>query len=246
MRIKKEGNIVLLSYNKYDKGEKESMNFETKYLIRWGIPGWVFIVFGYITYLSYGKKFILGSEFTVTQLLGIMISLGFVGVVLGYLMHQLYFSINWIFSKQSSKIMQKMLCLIKNKDKIEDINKYSFDHHKAYFMFEFHWQKELILLDENKRDFITERYRYMLSTIHGLGALIVSILFSIVAIIIIIFFNGFNWFSIVMLIFLAYLLWSVGKGFKYYSENLIYFQANFINAFHNKDFKENKRERIEL
>lgn len=43
------------------------MNFETKYLIRWGNPGWVFILFTYVSYLSFGHKLFLGTEFTVTQ-----------------------------------------------------------------------------------------------------------------------------------------------------------------------------------
>lgn len=222
------------------------MNFETKYLIRWGIPGWVFILFTYVTYLSYGKRFFLGNEFTVTQLLGIMVSLGFVGIVLGYLMHQIYFSVNWIFSKQSSKIMQKMLNIIENKEKIKGIDEYRFEHHKAYFMFEYHWQKELLQLDSEQRDYITERYRYMLTTIHGLGALLVSIVLSIFSVSVLIFLYGHNAFSSVMIIFLIYLGFSVWKGFGYYSENLIYFQANFINAFHNKELKKPNRERIEI
>jgi hypothetical protein len=222
------------------------MNFETKYLIRWGIPGWVFIVFSYVAYLSYGKKLFLGNEFTVTQLLGIMVSLGFVGIVLGYLMHQMYFSVNWIFSKQSSKIMQKTLDIIENKEKIIGIDKYKFDHHKAYFMLEYHWQKQLLLLDEEHREYITERYRYMLSTIHGLGALLVSIALSLISVGVIIVLQGHNWFSSLLLVLLVYLWYSVYKGFGYYSENLIYFQANFINAFHNKELKKPNRERIEI
>jgi hypothetical protein len=212
------------------------MNFETKYLIRWGIPGWVFIIFSYFTYLSYEKKNLLGYEFTVTQLLGIMISLGFVGIVLGYLMHQIYFSVNWIFSKQSSKIMQKTLDIIDKRDNIKDIDKYKFDHHKAYFMFEYHWQKLLVLQEEKQRDYISERYRYLLSTIHGLGALLVSILFSIAAVGLIIKLYGHNWFSTLMLFLLAYLGFSVWKGFGYYSENLIFYQGNFINAFQDEEF----------
>lgn len=43
------------------------MNFETKYLIRWGNPGWVFILFTYVSYLSCGHKLFLGTKFTVTQ-----------------------------------------------------------------------------------------------------------------------------------------------------------------------------------
>jgi hypothetical protein len=222
------------------------MNFETKYLIRWGIPGWVFIVFSYVCYLSYGKNLFLGNEFTVTQLLGIMISLGFVGIVLGYLMHQMYFSVNWIFSKQSSKIMEKLFDIIEHPEGIKGIDRYRFDHHKAYFMFEFHWQKHLILSDKDHRDYVSERYRYMLSTIHGLGALLVSIVLSILTVCILIYIYGHNLFTVLIILLLLYLGYSVWKGFGYYSENLIYFQANFINAFHNNELHKSSKEKIEI
>lgn len=222
------------------------MNFESKYLIRWGIPGWVFILFTYITYLSYKKSLFLGSEFNVTQLLGIMVSLGFVGIVFGYLMHQMYFSINWIFSNQSSKIMQKMLDIIEDKKKIKGIDKNKFDSHKAYFMLEYHWQKQLLKIEKEQREYIVERYRYMLTTIHGLGALLVSIVSSVISISALILLYGHNVFSSVMIILLIYLGFSVWKGFGYYSENLIHFQANFINFFHNEELKKSDGEIAEI
>jgi hypothetical protein len=222
------------------------MNFETKYLIRWGIPGWVFIVFSYVSYLSYGNNLFLGNEFTVTQLLGIMISLGFVGIVLGYLMHQMYFSVNWIFSKQSSKIMEKMFAIIEHTEGINGIDRHRFNHHKAYFMLEFHWQKQLILSDKDHREYVSERYRYMLSTIHGLGALLVSIVLSIITVCILIYNYGHSFFTGLIILLLFYLGYSVWKGFGYYSENLIYFQANFINAFHNNELQKPNIEEIEI
>lgn len=222
------------------------MNFETKYLIRWGIPGWVFILFSYVTYISYEKTTFLGTKFTVPQLLGIMVSLGFVGIVLGYLMHQIYFSLNWIFSKQSSKILNKMMSLINNKGKL-GISQYEFDHHKAYFTLEFYWQKQLLLIPEDKRNYISERYRYMLTTIHGLGALLVSIGLSIISVGVIVWRHEINFFTGAILLLLLYLCFSVFMGFRYYSENLIHFQANFINSFETKELKdEETRERIEV
>ncbi|HWL22397.1 MAG TPA: hypothetical protein VNR38_01360 [Ureibacillus sp.] len=222
------------------------MSFETKYLIRWGIPGWVFIIFTYVTHLSYKGNPFLGNQFTVPQLLGILISLGFVGIVLGYLMHQIYFSVNWIFSKSSSKKLKKTMDLISDKD-VLGIDPYEFDHHRAYFTFEFYWQKQLLLAPEDKRTYIAERYSYLLTTIHGLGALLVSIILSVVSVGAIIINNELNWFSGTLVFILGYLCFSVFKGFSYYSENLIYFQANFINSFTKNEFKEkSSRERIEI
>ncbi|MCP3763885.1 hypothetical protein NLX67_16050 [Domibacillus sp. A3M-37] len=222
------------------------MNFETKYLIRWGIPGWVFILFSYVTYISYENTTFLGTEFTVPQLLGILISLGFVGIVLGYLMHQIYFSLNWIFSKQSSKIMSKIIALIDDEDDL-GIRKHEFDHHRAYFTFEFYWQKQLLLIPEDKRNYIAERHRYLLTTIHGLGALVVSLGLSLISVGVIIFRHELNWFTFAIIFILGYLFFSVFQGFRYYSDNLIHFQANFINSFVKKELKEEKlRERIEI
>ena len=159
-------------------------------------------------------------------------------------MHQIYFSINWLFSKQSSRILSKMMALIKDKDQFS-FDKFQFDPHEGYFSIEYQWHKELLLIDKEIREYITERYRYLLSTVHGLGALIVSISFSFISVIIIMLFYGFKHFPIFILLFLFYLLISVIMGFRYYSLNLIYFQASFFNDFFNKSYtKKPDRERI--
>ncbi|MBY0214118.1 hypothetical protein [Priestia aryabhattai] len=210
------------------------MNIDTKYLIRWGIPGWVFILFGYTSYLSIGnniKNSLFAGSFTVAQLLGILVSLGFVGVVFGYLMHQIYFSLNWIFTNQSTKIMSKMNGLVQNQEIFETNNQESSPHAKYYKM-EFNWQKQLLMLDEKKRTYIAERYAYLLSTIHGLGALLVSLVSSFIAVLVIAWSHHIlNGLMLFYILFLIYLGFSVYKGFKYYSENLNHFQANFLNSF---------------
>lgn len=225
------------------------MNIDTKYIIRWGIPGWVFILFGYTSYISVdtGNKSIFTSNFTVPQLLGILVSLGFVGVVLGYLMHQVYFSVNWIFTNQSSKIISKVLDLIDNKE-VFKIESHEQGQHKAYYKMEYQWQKQLVLLEEDKRKYIAERYSYLLSTIHGLGALLVSIICSLVAVLVISYNHTLSALMILYLVILLYLGFSVYKGFKYYSENLTHFQGYFFNSFFAKDFpkKDSQREKIDL
>lgn len=219
------------------------LNFETRYLIRWGIPGWVFLVFSYIALLIYERESAFIKDFTVTQLLGILISLGFVGVVIGYLMHQIYFSIKWIYSRQSSKILKQITDLVTDKSKL-GINCHEFDHHKAYFMMEFQWQKQLVLTGKDNREYIADRYRYLLTTVHGLGALRVSLVAStlVIAVFLILHVHeksliSNNWFAFGILILLFCLNVSVFKLFNYYSENLIFFQANFFNSFFAGDFK---------
>lgn len=228
------------------------LNFETKYLIRWGIPGWVFIVFSYISLLVYESKSAIIKDFTVTQMLGILISLGFVGVVIGYLMHQIYFSIKWIYSKQSSKILKQITDLVTDKAKL-GIECHEFDHHKAYFMMEFQWQKQLVLTGKDNREYIADRYRYLLTTVHALGALLVSLSASILVTVIFLLSHlpndGWGWddgSAIGIIFLLAFLIISVTKLFNYYSENLIFFQANFFNSFFAGDFKKGDSNRDKI
>ena len=76
------------------------MNFEAKHLIRWGIPGWLFIF-----WIFYGIVFLKGINPLNTNLLEItegftlLISLAVMGVPIGYLMHQIYFGIAWVLNK---------------------------------------------------------------------------------------------------------------------------------------------------
>ncbi|WP_046128526.1 hypothetical protein [Bacillus thermotolerans] len=163
------------------------MNIDTKYIIRWGIPGWVFILFSYTSYISVdinSDKSIFIKNFTIPQLLGILVALGFIGIVLGYLMHQIYFSLNWIFSNQSSKIMGTMRGLIQSKEVFASQEQEK-NTHEDYYMMEFHWHKYLLLLDEDKREYVARRYSYLLGTIHGLGALLVSISASFISVLVI-------------------------------------------------------------
>jgi hypothetical protein len=227
------------------RGNGSKMNFETKYLIRWGIPGWVFILFSYSSFISVGgHSSIFKNNFTVPQLLGILISLGFIGVVIGYLMHQVYFSSNWIFTNQSSKIIYKLLDLIDD-GKGFNIKEHEKSQHKAYYAIEYQWQRHLLLLDDDKRKYISERYSYLLTTIHGLGALLVSIICSLIFVLFIGHNNNLSGLLIIFIFILLYLGFSVYKGFKYYSDNLIHFQAHFFNSFQNKEFSKT-REKIEI
>jgi len=215
------------------------MNFETRYLIRWGIPGWVFILFCSTAYYSIYHKQLMKIDVNIPNLLGLIISLGFIGVVLGYLMHQIYFSINWLFSNQSTKIILSML------SKIEQAKKFNITEtdtpHVKYYKMEFEWHKQLSLLDEDQRDYISNRYRYLLSTIHGLGALLVSISTCIIFIFIILVGNKMSGIIVILILILFLLFFIVYKGFSYYSDNLIHFQCYFFDSMFSKEFVRNKR-----
>lgn len=248
------------------------MKFETKHLIRWGIPGWVFAMWFFIvaivTIEPLTAILIQGTNFI--KIFGILITLLSIGVPIGYLFHQLYFAWEWIskerffffFKRQppekflwkfDRKVPYKFLFLFPRpkpletlkpiKDKIKDY-KDKGNFHEDYYYIEFLWHKLLLEAEEEKRNYIIGRYRYFLSTIHGLGSLLYSLATSLILI-------NFFWFSVnnwvegilLACILVAHLFLMIGtyQNYKYYSKNLIAFQANFIEELLT-DEKENKEE----
>ncbi|WP_045522740.1 hypothetical protein [Neobacillus niacini] len=235
------------------------MNFETKYLIRWGIPGWVFTTWILIAAFSVIDPLtdMLINEMNFIKIFGLLVTSLSIGVPVGYLFHQLYFSWEWISKERfffffkripSKKFLwffkrrepYKFLFLFKRpktlnslepiKEKIENYqDKGSF--HEDYYYIEFYWHKLLLSAEEQKRNYIIDRYRYFLSTIHGLGSLLYSLATSFVL-------SFFFYFGVdnlykaigLSLIIFAQLLLMIGtyQNYKYYSKNLIAFQANFI------------------
>ncbi|WRM41469.1 hypothetical protein U0L96_08615 [Bacillus velezensis] len=207
------------------------MSFETKYLIRWGIPGWMLIfwigayfVLTETDYISAHLKF-SGLE----KLIGVFISLSIFGVVIGYIIHHLYFVANWIFNK--NRIFDNAIKQVENfpkPDNWEDNNK------KDYFYFEVLWHENLLKIkEEDKRNYIVGRYRYLLSTIHALGTVFVShflaVLFTVIATL-----YKYGSFSyppmvIAMLIIQLVILFISVSSFRYYSANLNYFQGSFLD-----------------
>lgn len=68
------------------------MNFDTKYLIRWGIPGWVFIMLISLPILFLYHDELLKFKIDISKTLGLFVSLAFFGVTIGYIMQQIHFS----------------------------------------------------------------------------------------------------------------------------------------------------------
>ncbi|TWM95072.1 hypothetical protein CHCC14598_2224 [Bacillus licheniformis] len=213
------------------------MNFETKYLIRWGIPGWMFIfwiaVYFVLTKFDYISTHIKFSE--IGTLVGLFISLSAFGVVLGYIIHHLYFVINWIVSK--SRVFDNAIKRVTN---FPYPSGWKENNNNDYFYFEFLWHKNLLEIEEEeKRTYIVERYRYLLSTIHTLGTVLISHLLSAVfTIVATMWIYGFSshplridvMFGIQVIIILVVL-----SSFKYYSANLNYFQGSFLDKMLKKE-----------
>ncbi len=234
--LKKEIALLLSKYRAKGGGK---VNVETKYLIRWGIPGWVFILLlSLMTYLVFHPQISL-KEVNLVDVLGLLVSAGFVGVPIGYLFHQLYFSYNWL---GKNRIFDAAVKLVDDQTKIKGPG-WGMNGHIDYYKFEHIWQKELLKIADDKRNYLAERYRHLLTTIHGLGALWVSLASSlgINLIISIYHFREIEKMSLSLLILLAlfngYLLLAVHKGFNYYSSNLNHFQGYFLNAFFNNELE---------
>ncbi|MCE0742223.1 hypothetical protein [Bacillus sp. G16] len=206
------------------------MSFETKYLIRWGIPGWMLLfwigAFFVLTELDYLTAHIKFSD--IGKLVGVFISLGVFGVVIGYIIHHLYFVANWIFNK--NRIFDNAIERVCNFPYPNNWNK---NNKEDYFYFEFIWHKNLLGIDEEKRNYIVERYRYLLSTIHALGTVFVShFLAALFTIIAGLWKYGLSSFPLrieVMLGIQLVIVLIVVSSFKYYSANLNYFQGSFLD-----------------
>lgn len=214
------------------------MNLDEKYFIRWGIPGWVFILFVILIYLALYPE-IISFNPNFLEILGFFVSAGFIGVPIGYLFHQIYFSINWL---TGSRTFENSIDLIEKKELIKGCcwGKNSFED---YYRFEYFWERELLKISSDKRDYIVERYRYFLNTKHALGALCISLVSTLLFfIVMLIYFEPkikTPFLLSILIIFIFFLLVAVFKGFKYYSKNLEHFQGYLLNDLLNGEFVEN-------
>ncbi len=200
----------------------------------------------------------LVKEANFIKVIGLLITLLSIGVPVGYLFHQLYFSWEWIskekffffFKRQPSEKFlwkfnrrepYKFLFLFPRpkpldtlepiKEKIKDFEEQG-SFHEDYYQIESLWHSSLLKLESEKRDYIVGRVKYFLSTIHGLGSLMYSLATSLVLIPSIFWMSADSLYEQVGLavIIAAHilLLWGIYKNHKYYSRNLIVFQANFL------------------
>jgi hypothetical protein len=205
------------------------MNFETKYLIRWGIPGWIFI-FWLFFYFIFTKS----NDVEVMKNLPLLVSLVVLGVPLGYLIYQIYFAWFWTFRIKNSLSEFRMNL----GERFSSDHSFGIIHenrNKDYFYLEHVWHSMLLEQEEEVRTYIEARYRYLLRTVHGIGTLFVSTASSLIIVVILLnmhiktgepplfFYLG----SIVQVIVLA----ASSINFRYYSDNLRAFQINMLNKY---------------
>ncbi|QPA31360.1 BA5345 family protein [Thermaerobacillus caldiproteolyticus] len=118
------------------------MNVETKHIIRWGIPGWIYII-SLISYFIFSTPELLVSLKTKYGLTILSLSaiLAGIGVPVGYLIHQISMLFGFVISHKWDK----------------------------YFKEEYDLDSKIIGADNGEK--IRERYRHLLSRVHELRAL---------------------------------------------------------------------------
>lgn len=133
------------------------MNFETKYLIRWGIPGWTFILSltPYIVVMYFDRILNIYSQKNLL-IIGTFLTLS--GVPIGYFFNQMHHFFTWVFLKMFIR-----------------------DGWNEFF------KDEIILdnvLAQEKNKHFRERYRYLLSKKHEVGSVLFSFLGALIIVLI--------------------------------------------------------------
>lgn len=170
------------------------MNFDTKHLVRWGIPGWILIIaIGPFIFFNYQNEIV--SIIDTVHLLAIGAFLTIIGVPLGYLLNQIHHALFWVlFNKQ-------------------------YKDNREYFRHEI--LIDTLFMQGEKGKFMHERYRYLLSRKHELGGLTVSLGLSSLIILVIKINESVNktwsWVYFLIIFILFLLIW---KSRDYSSENL--------------------------
>ncbi|MCY8225226.1 hypothetical protein [Bacillus haynesii] len=170
------------------------MNFETKHLIRWGIPGWTYL--GLISIYFYIKESALNNAFSLEQIPFVPITAIFFGsgIIVGYLIHQLSMLFGFVI-----------------------LNKWD-----KYFEREFNFD-QIIMTDEKRGNEIQRIYSYRLGNVHALRALFFSLVIALLTITILCFVMYFSIkvFCFICIIFLLAVMTFI--NFRYFHENLHFF-----------------------
>lgn len=177
------------------------MHFETRYLVRWGVPGWIFII-------SIGIYYII-SEYEVGKinelidkapgLLATAALLIIIGIPVGYLLNQIHHVWIWVVRVNWNK----------------------------YFSMEMELSKIFHKADNGKE--LTDRYRYLLTRVHELGSIVVAfIITNIIIIIRTINESGFDKVDITCFFIYLFLLIVIALSRNYYERNLDAFTYELI------------------
>ncbi len=179
------------------------MNFDTKYLIRWGIPGWMFlfIIIAFYSLVDFDafKSIIFNKNAPVIVAL-ISLFIGS-GIILGNIIHQISMSIGFVVWTKRA----------------------------IYFRKEYEMDYKIITGDHGNE--IQRIYSYRLGNVHALRALWFSLLLALLTIITLSFFVKFS-IKIGILIAIVFILNIVVlNNWRYFQNNLDFFLRKIKSDF---------------
>lgn len=171
------------------------MNFDVKYLIRWGIPGWIYLV-SVLSYLLTVDQGILNffKDSKGSTSLALIALITALGVPIGYLIHQVSMLFGFVF----------------------------WNNRKVYFKQEFELDKKLFEMQNG--DKFRGRYVHLLTRVHELRALMFGHLLTCINILVLLMEYEANKAFWIVLGINLFLIVITFLNQKYFSDNLSHYK----------------------
>ncbi|MGN7409955.1 hypothetical protein [Sporosarcina sp. SAFN-010] len=185
------------------------MNIEMRHILRWGVPGWLFIAANLITLIYYKPTLLnnflkesLGIAFLTTAILL------WSGIVVGYLFYQVYFGVREI---------------------LREVNKYKdpagYTSKEGYV-----WHLYILeVKDEEDRKYITGRHAYYLTVIHGFGSLLSIWAVTMIIDLIVLLTQGYNNFILYKFFIESFFATFAFLSYTHYHFDLNNFRVSLLN-----------------
>ncbi|MBM7691769.1 phosphoglycerol transferase MdoB-like AlkP superfamily enzyme [Peribacillus deserti] len=175
------------------------MNLEAKQMIRWGMPGWLFIsvMFTYFT-IDDKKAFIRFLKEWDISLLGLTALLIGFGFILGYVIHQVSLLFGFVIWNKWENYFR---------------NEFKMDH---------------IIINKPCGPEIQRIYSYRSGQVYALRALTTSFILSCMTLILLFYFHSWSTGSIVLFLINAVLLVISFVNQRYFRKNLEYFMTRTL------------------
>ncbi|MCP3026864.1 hypothetical protein [Halobacillus sp. A5] len=197
------------------------MKFESQYLIKWGMPGWVFMLL--VLPVLYLGGTIDSTGIQNMHTISAAFALTLIGIVVGYIIYQIYFVLSWIYQPPEKRNINKIIEIVQHKG-IEVPKNWN----ERFFLIEYLWHANVKELEEYKMIYYSNRYSYLLTRKHEIGALLTSFGLCIVPVSVeLISAPSLLLFGIFL--FTCVMSWVLFKTFNYYSTNVEYVVARFMD-----------------
>lgn len=170
------------------------MNFEGKHLVRWGIPGWTYILvilsYFFVVDPSNTFKLLVEGDFPLLGATALLIG---AGIIIGHLIHQISMFFGFLIWNSWKKYFK---------------DEYALD--------------EMIMHKKNGKE-IQRIYSYRLGNLHALRSLTASGVLSIITLLILLVSHIYNKHGLFLLIGISVLTLVLHINYIYFKANLDYF-----------------------